>query len=429
MKFVTSACILATLSSSATALNWESSLRNGLENHRMLKAKSSKAPKATKATKEPKAKKSSKAPKGPKESKAPKAPKSGSNALLEIELDVFGEVHPAKMDIGPDQRIYFTGGTDSRAYRVDIEGNAEMFAEITTGAGFTLGCQFDGKGNYYMVNGAGVYMVSADKLSDETQPLPIEPENIFPWTTSPAIPMSIDVDNNTDCAYVSDMGKGEIWRIDINTREGKVWASSADGTGAYALLYGEPDSTNFLGVPFGVVEVMVDANSEWLYFSAHERNFFGRIRILPNGDAGELQVLGEVENRAALNGAFLDVIGNKLYGATPFLDFQNGVARDPNAVRGGEIWMIDIDDVADDGTGGTPERILSDLDYGTLTDVITGHNFGNPSDLYLLDGSFDTLVWPTGVLPDPDAPYHGAVRVLKGGGGGKSPKAGRRRRN
>ena len=391
----------------------------------MLKAKSLKAPKTSK---EPKATKESKTPKAFKSTKAAKSAKgSGSNTLLEIQLDRFGEVHPAKMDIGPDKRIYFTGGTDSRAYRVDNEGNAEMFAEITTGAGFTLGCQFDANGNYYMVNGAGVYMVSADKLSDETQSLPINPDILFPWTTAPgttapAIPMSIDIDNNTGSAYVSDMGKGEIWKIDINTRQGVVWASSADGTGAYDLLYGEADSTNFLGVPFGVVEVMVDAKSEWLYFSAHERNFFGRVRILSNGDAGELQVLGVVENRAALNGAFLDVIGNKLYGATPFLNFQNGVARDPKATRGGEIWMIDIDDVADDGTGGTPERILSDLDFGTLTDVITGRNFGDSSDLYLLDGSFDTLTWPSGVLPDPDAPYHGAVRVLKGGGKSKNTK-------
>merc|ERR1719491_454059 len=264
-------------------------------------------------------------------------------------------------------------------------------------------------------------MVSADKLSDETQSLPINPEMIFPWTTAPAIPMSIDIDNNTGSAYVSDMGKGEIWKIDINTRKGVVWASSADGTGAYDLLYGEADSTNFLGVPFGVVEVMVDAKSEWLYFSAHERNFFGRVRILPNGDAGELQVLGVVENRAALNGAFLDVIGNKLYGATPFLNFQNGVEREPKAERGGEIWMLDLDNVDEDGNGGEAVRILKDLSYGTLTDVITGYGFGDEEDLYLLDGSFDTLLWPTGITPDPDAPYHGAVRKL--GGGAKMSKA------
>merc|ERR1740124_529695 len=56
------------------------------------------------------------------------------------------------MDIGPDRLLYFTGGTDSRAYRVDKDGNAEMFAEITTGAGFSLGSQFDDKGNYFIVN-------------------------------------------------------------------------------------------------------------------------------------------------------------------------------------------------------------------------------------------------------------------------------------
>jgi hypothetical protein len=102
--------------------------------------------------------------KSPKQSKSMKSSKqsrkfSTADPLLEIDLDVFGEVHPAKMDIGPDRKLYFTGGTDSRAYRGDIEGNFEVFAEITTGAGFTLGCQFDSEGNHYMVNGAGVYMV------------------------------------------------------------------------------------------------------------------------------------------------------------------------------------------------------------------------------------------------------------------------------
>ena len=90
----------------------------------MLKAKSLKAPKTSK---EPKATKESKTPKSFKSTKAAKSAKgSGSNTLLEIQLDRFGEVHPAKMDIGPDKRIYFTGGTDSRAYRVDNEGNAEV---------------------------------------------------------------------------------------------------------------------------------------------------------------------------------------------------------------------------------------------------------------------------------------------------------------
>ena len=316
------------------------------------------------------------------------------------------------MDIGPDGKLYFTGGTDSRAYRGDIEGNFEMFAEITTGAGFTLGCQFDSAGNYYMVNGAGVYMVPAASIMDADAMLPIEPEMFYEWTTGPAIPMSIDIDNNTGMAYVTDMGKGEIWRIDTATREGAIWASSTQP--GYELLYGESDSKNFLGVPFGAVEVMVDGGSNWLYFSAHERNYFGRIKMMENGDAGSLQVLATVENRAALNGAFLDVRNNKFYGATPFLNFQNGVDREPKATRGGEIWMLDLDDVDEDGNGGEAVRVWQDLDYGTLTDVITGYGFGDEEDLYLLDGSFDTLQWPTGVVPDPDAPYHGAVRKLKG---------------
>lgn len=363
------------------------------------------------STKSPKTTKSPKQSKSMKSSKQSKA-FSKADPLVEIDLDVSGEVHPAKMDIGPDGMLYFTGGTDSKAYRVDLEGNLENVAEITTGAGFTLGCQFDSAGNFYMVNGAGVYMISAATFSLEENNLPIEPEIFYEWTTGPAIPMSIDVDNNSGQAYVSDMGKGEIWKIDTTTREGAIWASSSDE--GYELLLGMEDSTNFLGVAFGVVEVMVDGNSDWLYFSAHERNFFGRIKIMNDGTAGDLQVLDTVEDRAALNGAFLDVRNNKLYGATPFLNFHNGLDREPEATRGGELWMLDLDDVDEDGNGGKAVRILKDLGYGTLTDVITGYGFGEEKDLYLLDGSFDTLTWPTGVIPDPDAAYHGAVRKLTG---------------
>jgi hypothetical protein len=45
---------------------------------------------------------------------------------------------------------------------------------------------------------------------------------------------------------------------------------------------------------------------------------------------------------------------------------------------------------------------------------IGGFGFGEEKDLYLLDGSFDTLTWPTGVVSDPDASYHGAIRKLTG---------------
>lgn len=340
--------------------------------------------------------------------------------LIEISLDEFGEVHPAKMDIGSDGLLYFTGGTDSKAYRVDIDGNAEMFVEITDGAGFTLGCQFDDEGNYYMVNGRGVYMVPGDLISDKTLALPLAPELFFEWPEALAIPMSIDVDNNSGKAYVSDMGNGNIWCIDTATGIGSMWVSSSEP--GYELLFGEEDSTNFLGVPFGVVEVMVDKNSEWLYFSNHERNYFGRIKILEDGHPGGLQVLDTVLNRAALNGAFLDTRNNKLYGATPFLNFHNGVEREPTAKRGGEIWMIDLDKVDENGKGGKAELVAQDLELGTVTDIITGYGFGKESDIYMLDGSFDTLIWPTGVLPDPDAPYHGAVRMLERTKGSKGKK-------
>ena len=100
--------------------------------------------------------------------------------------------------------------------------------------------------------------------------------------------------NNTGKEYVSNMGKGEIWKIDTSTGEDAVWASRNQV--GYEMLFSKADSTNFIGLPFGVVELMVDGNSKWVYFSAGECNYFGRIRILANGDAGELQVLATVDD-------------------------------------------------------------------------------------------------------------------------------------
>ena len=103
------------------------------------------------------------------------------------------------MNIGPDRLLYFTGGTNNRAYRVDVDGNTEVFAELPAAiaTGFTLGCQFDAAGNYYIVNGRGVFRVPANKVTGSGTVLPVTPELFFEWPTAPAvfIPMVIDVDN------------------------------------------------------------------------------------------------------------------------------------------------------------------------------------------------------------------------------------------
>ena len=97
-----------------------------------------------------------------------------------------------------------------------------MFAYNITGTGFTLGCQFDSAGNYYMVNDTGVYMVPAASIIDRDAMLPIEPEMFYEWTTGSAISMSININNNIGMAYITDMGKAEIWWIDKTAREGAI---------------------------------------------------------------------------------------------------------------------------------------------------------------------------------------------------------------
>jgi len=420
---------MVTLSGAVAASDLEVSLRDGLRNSRRVaeKARGTKSIKGSKAPKSPKTPKSSKAPKSKvnksaKSTKSPKAIKSNVRALFEFDIDVTGEVQPSKMDIGPDNKIYFTGSNVSQIWRVDNKGNAELFAAITDGAGYTLGIEFDDQGNLYLVNGLGLFRIAADKM---TGPLPISPTLFSPWGgIAPIIPHGIGIDNSNSQAYVADMGKGEILKINLKTGANEVWASSADSTEAYVELLGDLDSTNFIGgLPLGVTDVMVDAQSEWLYFSNHERNQFGRVKILSSGGAGDLQVLDVVDGRAALNGAYLDRVNNKLYAVTPFTNFQNGGVREPLAKLGGQIWMIDINDINEDGTGGKAKLIVDDKALGTPVDIITGRNFGNPSDLYTLDGSYDTQVWPTGIIPDEDATYHAAVRMVKGGAGSsKAPK-------
>ena len=80
------------------------------------------------------------------------------------------------MDIGPNQKLYFSGGTDSKAYWGDVEGNFGFFSEITTGEGFTLGCQFYSVRNFYMVNRRGVEMIPESGIVHQNPTLLIEPQ-------------------------------------------------------------------------------------------------------------------------------------------------------------------------------------------------------------------------------------------------------------
>ena len=59
-----------------------------------------------------------------------------------------------------------------------------------------------------MVNGRGFYIITVSGIVDQNPTIPIEPQLFYEWSTAPAIPVSIDVDNSTGKAYVSDMGKG-----------------------------------------------------------------------------------------------------------------------------------------------------------------------------------------------------------------------------
>lgn len=335
--------------------------------------------------------------------------------LIDLETDPValsfhptGTFHPSKMDISPlDRKIYFNSATTSQTFRVDDSGTLELVATYPA-VGFLLGCQFDDMGNLYVVNGVGLWKIAASDLGSP----PVTPTvPHFTLPPAPFLPMSVGIDGNH--AYVGDMIKGEIWKIDTGTPEtGELWADAAND--GYPLL-GNPNSTNFLngaspGPGFGVVELMPGPMGNWLYYTNHEGHSLFRIRIQNNGSAGVAQ---EIDGAFpfAFNGAYLDPVEDRIYIGSPFTNFQNGLAQVPNAVAAGALFYVN-------NLTGRIELLVQDEDLGVPVDAISGRDFGSGHDdkLYVLDGSFDTLLWPSGDLPDPTKlPGHAAIRIVEFG--------------
>ncbi len=341
--------------------------------------------------------------------------------LEDIAADTF---HPSKMDIGPDGHIYFNSATENRTYRVDEGGSLTLVAEFPdpTSSGFLLGCQFDQWGNLYVVNAKGLWKITAQDLNaDNSLPLyPVEP--LF-WIPDPILPMSVGIGIHGN-AYVSDIVGGRIWKIDTGTGEGDLWADNDQ----YPLL-GDPNSTNFLtplgmgpsGLGLGVAEVMPGPRGKWLYYTNHEGHGIYRIRIKGNGSAGKVQQIDKVFP-FALNGAYLDPVKNRIIVTSPFEYFENGLAQNPKAMAAGTLFVLDLNKIHIHHKrdkihihGAKIELLVHDYDLGTPLDIVSGRNFGtgNPDKFYVLDGSVDTLMWPTGQIPDPIRDPHAAIRVIQ----------------
>lgn len=347
-----------------------------------------------------------------------------------------GSFHPSKMDVGPDGKIYFNNAIQNTTYRVDDKGNLERVATYgghpVFGPGFLLGLQFDAEGNLYVVNLGGLWKVDAGDI-------PPGPNNTVPFDASgagplfavpaPVLPMSVGTDNQGH-AYVSDMVGGRIFKVKrSDDPAGNVAGDPGDGadpTGLWAdndeyPLLGIPDSNNFLkGFPlcgdncgFGVVEVMPGPNGQWLYYTNHEGNAIRRIEIRAvDGSAGQGEDLGEVPP-SALNGAYLDPVENRIIAGSPFTNFEFGFS---GAVAAGTLFVLDLNDL-DSEIQPLVEMQLKDGKGAVAVDAVSGRDVGSghPKLLYVLDGSFDTLLWPgdPSAVPDPFRAPHAAIRVIK----------------
>ena len=320
--------------------------------------------------------------------------------------------HPSKMDIGPDRKIYFNNSVDNTTYRVDEYGTLEAVATYGDGRecpfmfpGFLLGLQFDDRGNMYAVNLCGLWKVPADDIPPDGNGANVEDafdasNNRFFPIREPAVPQGLGIRGRD--AYIADMVGGKIYKVDLRTGQPGAGAD-ADGVWAdndrYPLL-GKPDSNNFLTgfvtcpngrCGFGSVEPMPGPKGRWLYYTNHEDNAIYRIRIRKSGRAGVVQKIDAVEP-FALNGAYLDPIEKVIYAGSPFTNFPQGF---DGAFPAGTIFVLDrlkrnakIRPLA--------LMLLKDDLPAVPVDAISGRKFGsgNRRNLYVLDGSFDTLMWP-----------------------------------
>ncbi len=335
-------------------------------------------------------------------------------------------IHPTKMTIGKDQKIYFNSST-AIVYRIDEKGELEQVSVLPNAGGipdddFTIGITFDKRGNLYVSNNTGIYLISKNDLRAEL-PAPNTKIADIPADLQSAMGLIADKKGNL---YLSDIFGGAIYKIDIDKGEAVKWFSDP------ALL--APNvlpSNNLFGIGFGLTDLAIDQRGKYLYFGTQETHKIYRLRINRDGSAGELEELAHVPN-LAFNGISFDSVRNKIYLSVPWENFENGIQVDSDKVEvAGSIWAIDIKQLKKDDSA-TPVELIRDINLGTAVDVVSGFKFGvgrkNAKKLYISDGSFDTFFWlngdPNGTpfppdenpepgVPFPDNNYHGAIRVVE----------------
>ncbi len=344
------------------------------------------------------------------------------------DTGAFTRVHPTKMAIGKDRKIYFNSSL-AVVYRVDEEGTLEEVSVLPNAGGipdddFTIGITFDRPGNLYVSNMTGIYKISARALRRRTLEQPVAATKIADIPADLLFPMGLVADRRGHL-YLSDIFGGAIFKIDIDTGQATSWFSDP----ALAAPVVVP-SDNLFGIGFGITDIAIGNRGRYLYFGTQETHRIYRLGINRDGSAGALEELAHLPN-LAFNGVSFDMVGKKVYLSVPWEFFENGIQTLTNPVEvAGSIWMIDVRQLQRNGFA-TPVELIRDVDVGTAVDVVSGFDFGmgpeHADRLYVSDGSFDTFFWlngdpggtplpdptPEGGIPFPSNTYHGAIRTLE----------------
>ncbi len=347
--------------------------------------------------------------------------------LIEFQdTGVSTRIHPTKMAIGQDRKIYFNSSA-AVVYRIDEKGVLENVSILPNAGGipdddFTIGITFDKLGNLYVSNNTGIYLIRKRDLEGK---LPAPNTKIADLPADLQFAMGLVADNKGNL-YLSDIFGGSIYKIDIATGKAEKWFSDP------ALL--APNflpSNNLFGIGFGVTDLAIDPKGRSLYFGTQETHRIYRLKINRNGSAGKLKELAHIPS-LAFNGISFDMKRKMIYLSVPWENFENGiqVAKDKVEVAG-SIWAIDIKRLKKYRRA-VPVEIIRDINLGTAVDVVSGFKFGlgrkNAKKLYISDGSFDTFFWlngdpngtpfPADETPEPGFPfplnnYHAGIRVVE----------------
>lgn len=349
--------------------------------------------------------------------------------LIEFEdTGVLTRIHPAKLTIGKDRKLYFNSSA-AIVYWIDEDGVLEEVSILPNAGGipdddFTIGITFDTRGDLYVSNVTGIYMMRAQDLQPDSLPQPVPHTKIGDLPAGLMQPMGLVADKRGNL-YQADWQGGAIYKIDIATGNGILWFSDPALLAPMVL-----PSNNLFGIGFGIMDMAIDTQGNCLYFGTQETHRIYRLRINPDGSPGHLDELAHVPN-LAFNGISFDMVDNKVYVAAPWENFQNGIQVTTEHVEvAGSIWVIDLDELDEAGVA-DPVELIRDVTLGVAVDVVSGSGFGSDEDnaqrLYISDSSLDTFFWPNGdpsvaplpdMIPEPGVPfplraYHAAIRVVE----------------